>query len=110
MMQKEIHLVQLDPASGSEQKGIRPAVIISGDSMNDALDICIICPLSSVIKNYPGCTVLKKSKTNGLDQDSEVLTFQVRVISKSRLIRKIGEISQSELTEIKKGLIDILTY
>ena len=110
MRQKDIYLTQLDPASENEQKGIRPAVVISGDSMNEALDICIICPLSSSIKNYPGCITLGKSKTNGLEMDSEVLTFQVRVVSKSRLIRKIGVITQSELNEIKKGLVDILTY
>ena len=110
MKQRDLYFAQLDPAAGSEQKGLRPVVVISGDSMNEALDICIICPLTCNIKNFPGCVVLKKNKINGLDKDSEVLTFQVRVVSKSRLLQKIGVISQKELTEIKRGLVDILTY
>lgn len=110
MKQGDLYFAQLDPAAGSEQKGLRPVVIISGDSMNDVLDICIICPLTSHIKSFPGCVVLKKNKINGLDKDSEIMTFQGRVISKSRLLKKIGVISQKELTEIKRGLVDILTY
>ena len=110
MKQGDLYFAKLDPAAWSEQKGLRPVVIISGDSMNEALDICIICPLTSSIKNFPGCPVLEKNKVNGLEKDSEVLTFQIRVLSKSRLLNKIGVISQKELTEIKKGLVDILTY
>jgi mRNA interferase MazF len=70
----------------------------------------MICPLSSKVKNYPACVVLKKNSRNGLSQDSEVLTFHMRTISKDRLIKKIGEISGDQLEEIFSGLSDILRY
>ncbi|MCF8359770.1 MAG: type II toxin-antitoxin system PemK/MazF family toxin [Prolixibacteraceae bacterium] len=35
MKQKEIWLVNLNPVKGSEQKGLRPAVIISGNVLNN---------------------------------------------------------------------------
>ncbi len=110
MMQREIYLADLDPAVGSEQQGVRPVLIISGNAMNEMTDLCIVCPLTSKIKNYPGSVVLKSSKKNGLSEDSEVLVFQVRVISKNRLIRKLGIITEVELTRIKQGLIDIMTF
>ncbi len=110
MRQKEIWLADLNPVKGSEQSGIRPVVIISGNAMNDNLGICIICPLSSRIKRYAGCVALNKNFENGLDEDSEILTFQVRTLASSRLIRKIGEISKDELNVIKTGLMEILTY
>ncbi len=110
MKQREIWLADLNPVKGSEQKGIRPVVIISGNSMNDNTGICIICPLSTRIKNYAGCLVLKKDGINGLDQDSEVITFQVRTISQERLIIKMGEVSRSQLQILKTGLLEILTY
>jgi mRNA interferase MazF len=110
MKQRDIYLVRFDPTEGGEQKGVRPAVIISGNSLNENLPVCIICPLSSRIKNYPGCLVLKKSKGTGLSKDSELITFQIRVISKERLINKIGEISNEDLKKIKIGLMEILTY
>jgi mRNA interferase MazF len=103
-------MADLNPVKGSEQKVIRPVVIISGNAMNDHLGICIVCPLSSKIQNYAGCLVLKKDPLNGLTHDSEVITFQVRTISGERLISKTGEISIPQLEILKKGLIEVLTY
>jgi mRNA interferase MazF len=110
MKQREIWLVDLNPINGSEKSGIRPVVVVSGDSMNKNLGLCIVCPLSSKIKNYAGCIVLRKDSINGLDVDSEVITFQVLTISRNRAIRKLGEISKLQLQSIKVGLDEILTY
>ena len=110
MKQREIWLADLNPVKGSEQKGIRPVVILSGNSMNDNLGICIVCPLSSKIRNYAGCLVVKKDAMNGLDRDSEIITFQVRRISNGRLISRIGEISKNQLEILKRGLLEVLTY
>lgn len=110
MKQREIWLSDLNPVRGSEQKGVRPVVIISGNAMNDHLGICIVCPLSSVVKNYAGCLVLFKDETNGLEQDSEIITFQVRTVSKERLIRKLGTITPDQLEILRKGLNEILKY
>lgn len=110
MKQREIWISDLNPVKGSEQKGIRPVVIVSGNAMNDHLGICIACPLSSAIKNYAGCLVLKHDTINGLDQDSEVITFQIRTVSKERLVRKIGEITGDQLDLVIKGLNEILRY
>lgn len=110
MKQRDIWLADLNPVKGSEQRGIRPVVIISGNAMNDNLNIAIICPLSSKIKQYAGCIVLQKDEQNGLSDDSEIITFQVRTIAQERLIKKLGQISEKELVNIKMGLNDILTY
>jgi len=110
MKQGEIWLADLNPSRGSEQSGIRPVVIISGNAMNDNLGISIICPLSSKIKRYAGCVIIEKGPETGLEKDSEILTFQVRTIAGSRLIRKLGEISPARLSQISQGLLEILTY
>lgn len=110
MKQREIWMADLNPVKGREQKGIRPVVIISGNAMNDNLGICIVCPLSTRIKNYAGCIVLRKNAVNGLTHDSEVITFQVRTISKDRLISKTGEITTAQLNELITGLYEVLKY
>jgi len=110
MKQREIWLADLNPVKGSEQKGVRPVVVISGNAMNDNLGICIVCPLSSKIKNYAGCLVLKKDDINGLQCDSEVITFQIRTISQERLITKMGEVSRIQLQMLKTGIMEVLTY
>lgn len=110
MNQGDIYIAQLDPTKGNEQKGTRPVVIISGNTMNEHFGIVICCPISSSIKHYAGCVFLKKTHKNGLDTDSEIISFQVRSLSKSRLVKKIGCLSYSELKELLEGLNDILTY
>ncbi len=110
MKQKEIWSANLNPALGREQKGIRPVVIISGNAMNNNTGICIVCPLTSKIKNFAGCIVLQPDQTNNLKAESEVLTFQIRTIAKKRLQRKIGSITDDQLQKVKDGLIEICTF
>lgn len=110
MKQNEIWLANLNPGEGSEQKGLRPVVIISGNMLNQYLPVVIVCPLTTKIKNYKGNLVLFPDSQNGLSEPSEILTFHIRSVSKDRLITKIGSITQTQSAEIKKGLDDILRY
>jgi mRNA interferase MazF len=110
MKQKEIWMADLNPVKGSEQEGFRPVVIVSGNMLNTYLPIVIACPLTSNVKNMKGNIVLNPNTTNGLKCDSEVLIFHIRSISKERLVKMIGTISDAELKELKKGLDDILRY
>lgn len=107
--QAELYYADLNPVKGTEQGGLRPVLVISGNTLNAYMDICIICPLTNKIKNFHGCLVLKKNKENKLKTDSEVLTFQIRTISKDRLVKKIGNITAKELHQIKVYLNEILT-
>lgn len=109
MKQKEIYLAKLDPILGVEQGGIRPVLIISGDTMNENFNAHICCPLTSSIKGYAGTIFLKKNKQNNLNQDSEILTFQIRTLSQKRLLKKLGEITDSEFLEVLTKLQEVLT-
>ena len=110
MLQKDIYLVGLDPVKGREQRGERPAVIISGNTMNKNLGVFIICPISSKIKNYAGCVKVSKNKNNKLSEDSEIITFQIRAIAKERMIKKIGEITNEQLKEVIYSLNEVFYY
>ena len=48
--------------------------------------------------------------SRGWSETSEVLIFQIRSISKERLINKIGQITEEQLEELKQGLTDLLKY
>ncbi len=110
MKQREIWYADLNPVKGSEQKGFRPVVLISGDLVNKYLQVVITCPLTTKIKNYKGNVVLSPNKENGLTKKSEIMIFNLRSISKDRLIKKIGTITVDELNHLKQGLDDILRY
>jgi mRNA interferase MazF len=110
MRQGEIWNVDLNPTKGSEQAGFRPVVIISGNLMNEHLNVLIVVPLTSQVKNYKGNPILTPSKLNGLKKESEMLIFHVRSISKDRLIEKLGSIEPAQLGQAIKTLNDILKY
>jgi mRNA interferase MazF len=110
MIQKEIWYADLEPVKGSEQGGSRPVVIISGNVMNQMLPIVLVCPLTTKIKNIKGCVIIKKNKSNSLKADSELLVFQIRSISKSRLTKKIGTIDDKQLNYAIDGLHLFLKY
>lgn len=110
MKQREIWEVNLNPTKGSEQAGFRPVVIVSGNLMNKYLNVIIVCPLTSKLKNYKGHVVLQPNEQNGLTQASEILNIHVRSISKDRLVKRLGSITQEELNLTKKGLNEILTF
>jgi mRNA interferase MazF len=110
MKQAEIWYADLNPVKGHEQAGHRPVVIISGNLLNRYLDIVIVCPLTSKIKTYKGNVVLSPSKTNGLINQSEILVFHVRSVSKNRLVKKIGTITNEELKQLVTGLNEMLRY
>ena len=110
MKQCEIWNANLNPEKGSEQQGFRPVVIISGNLMNQYLPVVITCPLTTKIKNYKGNVVLEPNETNGLTEKSEIMVFHIRSVSKDRLVKKIGSITENQLQELKLGLDDILRY
>lgn len=94
MVKKDIHrfeiwLVQLDPTQGSEIKKTRPCVIISPDEMS-ALKTAIVSPMTSRGFVYPTRIPYAFQGKKGL-----ILLDQMRTVDKSRLIQKLGVISQS---------------
>ncbi|NOX86574.1 MAG: type II toxin-antitoxin system PemK/MazF family toxin [Chlorobi bacterium] len=100
----------MNPLIGSEQAGYRPVVIVSGNLLNKYLNIVIACPLTTKIKNYKGNPVVNPNPENGLEKISEILIFHIRSISKERLVKKIGSITDDELETLKKGLNEIFKY
>ena len=110
MKQGEIWDVFLDPTLGSEQSGRRPAVIISGNLVNNNIRILIVCPLTSKLKNYEGNLILSPNERNGLKSKSEVMTIHIRSLAKERFKRKIGKLTNSEMSVILESLSKIIKY
>ena len=110
MKQGEIWYANLNPSKGSEQAGLRPVVILSGNLLNQHLNIVIVVPLTTKVKNYKGNPVLHPTKLNGLKAPSEMLVFQIRSVSKDRLTDRLGIVEPAQLQLSLKTLNDILKY
>ena len=110
MKKGEIWEVFLDPTIGSEQSGRRPSVVISGNLANKHLNTVIICPLTSKLKNYHGNLIVNPNSKNGLKRKSEVMSVNVRSISKERFKKKLGQFNDTEMDVIIENLEKIIKY
>jgi len=101
----EIYLVSLDPTVGSEIKKTRPALIIQNDVGNRYSPLTIVAPVTSTprAKKYP-TDVNITSKESGLDVNSTVLLTQIRTIDKSRIVRRLGALSQAKMREVDQAI------
>ncbi len=105
MNRGEIWNTRFDPTEGREQSELRPALIISGNDMNEFMDLVIVCPLTTSIKKLETCLILHPSEENNLKKTSQILPFQIRSISKSRLIKYIGRIDEALTDQVLDDLI-----
>lgn len=110
MRQGEIWYANLNPSKGSEQAGFMPVVIISGNLLNQYLNVVIVVPLTTRVKKYKGNPVLSPNEVNGLKRESEMLIFHIRSVAKDHLVEKAGAITPAELDRAIKTLNDILKY
>lgn len=92
----KIYWADLSPVIGSEQAGYRPVLIVSTDDSNDFLPNVTVLPLTTYKGGavYPNEALLPASGT-GLPHDSIALGHQIRTISKRRLARQAGEITDA---------------
>jgi mRNA interferase MazF len=105
----DIILCDFNPVIGTEQSGIRPAVIIQIDRANAASPHTIVAPLTSRIRKslLPSHVFIPIGVAN-LTQDSVILCEQIRVIDKSRIIRVIGHLDKEYITQLNMALFTIL--
>lgn len=94
----EIYYTDFGDGVGSEQKGYRPAVIISNDIGNKHSTTVII---AAIITQRPDKAKLPThvyvGTETGLDNSSIILLEQIRTISKGRLDDYVGKLSQGQL-------------
>jgi mRNA interferase MazF len=63
----DIVWLDFNPQAGHEQKGRRPAIILSPKSYNKITHLALVCPITTQIKNYPFEVLLpKQHKTKGV--------------------------------------------
>ncbi len=106
----DIVWVNLDPSVGDEIKKKRPVVILN-NGHEKHLRLAIVVPVtnwSEIWDNNPFFVSLDPSKQNGLKKKSAVDCFQVRAVSHRRVLDRLGTVTPSELTQIKKALALIL--
>lgn len=102
----DIYYADFDGAIGSEQKGIRPVLVLQNDIGNKYSPTTIVAPITTVeVKAKMPTHIFVKANQYGLKDDSYILMEQLRVIDKSRIKDYIGRINYEQMKEIEKAFL-----
>lgn len=92
----DIVWLNFTPQAGHEQKGKRPAIILSPKEYNKKTGLAVCCPITSNIKGYPFEVII-----NGKKIDGAVLSDHLKNLDwKARDIKYIEKAHAEVLNEV----------
>jgi mRNA interferase MazF len=91
----DIFLVALNPTRGSEIRKTRPCVVVSPDELNTHLRTFIVAPLTTGGHPYP---FRVRCEFDG--KEGHVVPDQLRAVDGERLVKRLGSLSETKLTEL----------
>ena len=94
----DIVLLNFDPTKGTEQAGLRPALVVSEQLMHSFSRRMIVCPITSNLMPWPTKVFLADDQA----VTGAILVDQVRAVDReARTIRLMGKISPVTLQEVR---------
>jgi mRNA interferase MazF len=97
----DVYWLAFDPSVGGEIQKTRPAVVVSNDAANAALNRALVIPLSSQISRvYPGEALVE---LNG--ETRKAMADQLTTASKQRFRSRLGEISAEDMQRIEQAIL-----
>lgn len=98
-----IYWADLDPTRGSEIAKLRPVVVVSPDAMNKYLETVVGCPLTSRL--HPAWRSRIQVVCGG--KPAEIAVDQIRTLSKSRLTRKLDQLSDESSAYLRQLIMEL---
>jgi len=110
--QFEIWLADLNPQFGTEAGKVRPVLVVQTDLLNKIFHSSVlVCPITTNVISYtnPLRVHLAEGMAN-LHQDCEVMIDQIRAIDSKRLIKKIGDLPQFLIQQVKDDILIVFDF
>jgi mRNA interferase MazF len=105
--QGDIIWLDFDPQAGYEQRGRRPALILSNESFNNFSKLAIVCPITNRDKDHPFHIKLDdRTKTSGVILCDQVRTLDINARNFEYIENVAGDIL-FEVLDIINGVIEI---
>ncbi|MHB1340355.1 MAG: type II toxin-antitoxin system PemK/MazF family toxin [Coriobacteriia bacterium] len=95
-----------DPQSGYEQRGRRPALVVSNDAFNERVGLCVVCPITSNTREHP----FHVPVSPGAGVEGVVMTEQMKSIDfRSRGAARIAAAPAALVDEVL-SIIDAVLF
>lgn len=108
MKRGDVYWAELRPRSGSEQMGTRPVVVVSHDAFNDVPTwrsvIVVPCTTSERQSRRGPTAVPLPAGAGGLPKPGVALCHQITTLDRSKLTRRIGQLTEPDLRAIEVGI------
>jgi len=97
--------LEFTPQAGSEQRGRRPALVLSPKAYNGKVGLALFCPLTSKVKGYP----FEVELPDGYAVSGVVLSDQLKSLDwRSRKVRFIERISTDVIAMVIARVLPLL--
>lgn len=105
--QGDIIYLNFDPQAGHEQKGQRPALVVSNYTYNKLTRMALVCPITNTNRKFPLHVPLDlRTQTTGFIMCEQVKALDIGIRSAS-LQEKAPEDIVQEVFDILYGIIEI---
>jgi mRNA interferase MazF len=104
--QGDLIWLDFDPQTGHEQKGRRPALVVSNETFNNFSKLAIVCPITNTDKNYPFHVKLRGTKTTGVILCDQTRTLDINARN-YEFIEAISDDILFDVIDIIDGFIEI---
>lgn len=102
----DLVILSFDPQSGHEQKGRRPALVISNTLFNQKTGLAMACPITNTNRHYPfHIRIPDSSSLSGF-----VMIDQVKSVDYNSRKAKFVEKAPDELLNEALAILDVCIY